>query len=167
MASVPEMPSVEINMTPMIDIVFQLLIFFMLVSEVSQLDGAKMALPYASASSTDFKVDQQFKMVTVCIEKTGNIPGVGRLTVQGKEHNEKSLAQLIQSQAQLAGYEDTVKRISNLKVRIRADREARYKSIQRVFEACQANMVYKTEVMASPSPTRDDPTQLQEKKKKR
>ena len=166
MATIPDLPMVEINMTPMIDIVFQLLIFFMLVCDVSQLEGAAMTLAYASAADPDLKRTDQAKLITVCIEKTGNIAGIGKLTVQGKEHTDKSLTQLIQQQAQLAGYEDAVKRISNLRVRIRADREARYKAIQRVFEACQVNMVYKTEVMASPSPTRDDPVQLQEKKKK-
>lgn len=167
MSGIPEAPSVEINMTPMIDIVFQLLIFFMLVSQMSQLDSANLSLPYAPVADPNMQKDDQSKRLTVCIEKTGATPGVGKMTVQGREHDEKSLTQLIQQQALVAGWEDPVKRISNLRVRIMADREARMKAVQRVLDACQKNMVYKTEVMASADPTPDDPKGLQEKAAKK
>jgi biopolymer transport protein ExbD len=43
----PTNQALEMNMTPMIDCVFLLLVFFMIVSEMSSLDLENMALAYA------------------------------------------------------------------------------------------------------------------------
>jgi biopolymer transport protein ExbD len=41
------------DMTPMIDVVFQLIIFFMLVTDMSQQDLAELKLPYAQTAAKD------------------------------------------------------------------------------------------------------------------
>ena len=44
---------VKMDQTPMIDIVFQLIIFFMLVTDMSQQDLAEVKLPYAATAAKD------------------------------------------------------------------------------------------------------------------
>lgn len=155
---------VELNMTPMIDVVFLLLIFFMVVSEMARLDSADLSLPYASrAKEPNEGPADPHRMIIVNIEKRLSTPGVGKILVQGKEYDLDALITLIQAEALRAEFEDPVKRISHLRVRIRADREARTKAIQRVLDACQKNMVYKIEVGATKDPTPDDPDVLHAK----
>jgi biopolymer transport protein ExbD len=62
------------NMTPMIDVVFLLLIFFMTVSQVSQINRERLDLPKQKGDS-----DQQAAVITL------NVTQDGRVLVSGHE----------------------------------------------------------------------------------
>jgi biopolymer transport protein ExbD len=151
----------------MIDVVFLLLIFFMLVSEISHAEAsAKLELPYAPLADDDPTKDRSHRVI-VNVEKRMSIKGVGKMLIHGVPHDLKALTQVLQKNAYIAGMEDPQKKISNLRVCIRADFDARTKAIQWIFDACQKNMVYKTEISATRDPTKNIPKFLHEKKRKK
>jgi biopolymer transport protein ExbD len=58
----------DINMTPMIDVTFLLLIFFMTVNQVSKLQREQLALPLLSGSQ-----DQSQQALVVNVDQAGQI----------------------------------------------------------------------------------------------
>ena len=57
--------NVGFNMTPMIDIVFQLIIFLMLATEISQIELADLILPKASDGIVDRNPDKDRLIVNI------------------------------------------------------------------------------------------------------
>src|SRR5262245_66591797 len=49
----PPQPTVEMDMTPMIDVVFQLIIFFILITDMTQSDLEELRLPVAANAVHD------------------------------------------------------------------------------------------------------------------
>ena len=62
----------EMDMTPMIDIVFNLLIFFMVITDLSQKDIAELTLPIAYMASED-KDDDPDDRIILNIDKQGQL----------------------------------------------------------------------------------------------
>ena len=60
--------SARINMTPMIDIVFLLIIFFMTVSQVSEISRERLELPQQNGSD-----DQKPAVLTINIDQDGSL----------------------------------------------------------------------------------------------
>ena len=69
-----EAEETEMNMTPMIDIVFLLIIFFMTVTQVSKVNKERLDLPDQEGS-----MDQVDDPVTINIRKSGEIVVSGRV----------------------------------------------------------------------------------------
>jgi len=65
----------EVNMTPLIDIVFQLLIFFLITTTFVQNPGIEVSLPKASSAP----VTTETEMVIVAVTKDGGIIHEGKL----------------------------------------------------------------------------------------
>jgi biopolymer transport protein ExbD len=143
----------DVNMTPMIDCVFLMLLFFMLTSQMSSLDMESLALPYASEAQEPEKELYQDRQVVVNIKKDDAKKGV--VTVQGREYDKNKLTELMRQEAIASGEENDPQfpkiKIYKLRVLIRCDRDARYETVQWVFDACSKNGVYKTIIAASPS----------------
>ena len=140
----------EQNLTPMIDVVFLLLIFFMIVSELSALDAEAMTLPWAVTAvppepGTNKKHD--LVVVNVLESKDPNLPGEVR--IRGKKLDKEKLREHLRAAANAVEWENPKKRISTLRVLIRADYACRYEAVQVVFDACQVNGIYKTEIAGS------------------
>ena len=134
-----------LNMTPMIDIVFQLLIFFMVVTELATLDLERLTLPYAKATDTSkTRIDDATK-ITINVTKKGD------LKIRKTKYTDEQLREFMRYEATQAGQEpneevSNAPKVSRLQVLIRADRDARFEGVQRVFDACQKFGVYKTSV---------------------
>ena len=148
----PSNQSVEANMTPMIDCVFLLLIFFMIVSEMSSLDMESLALPYADQAHPPEEESPERRIV-INVQKDDAKKGFVR--VQGRNYDKDKLAELVRKEAIKSGREHDPQfpkiKIYKLRILIRCDREAKYETIQWVFDACSKNGVYKTILAASPS----------------
>lgn len=148
----PSNQVVEVNMTPMIDCTFLLLIFFMVVSEMSSLDMESLALPYADQAQPP-EVESPDRRVVINVQKDDARKGFVR--IQGRNYDKDKLAELIRKEAIKSGREHDPKfakiKIYKLFVLIRCDREAKYETIQWVFDACSKNGVYKTILAASPA----------------
>lgn len=139
----------ELNMTPMIDVVFLLLIFFMVVSELSALDAESMTLPWAKEAQPPERTAKRIDIVVVNVLRSKNPAEPGEVRIRGKKLDKRTLKEYLRQAAQEVPLEDTRKRISTLKVLIRADCECRYEAVQIVFDACQQNGIYKTEIAGS------------------
>ena len=93
----------SLNMTPMIDIVFLLLIFFLLTTNFITEEGIQIKLPQAQSTAEQTQED-----ITVYISKEGKI------YLGGKEFNESSLFNRLR---------DLIGKNRNKLVIVKADRE--------------------------------------------
>jgi biopolymer transport protein ExbD len=109
----------EMNMTPMIDIVFLLIIFFMTVSQVSEINRERLDLPKQPGAE-----DQKPAKLTI------NVDPAGQIIVSG---NRVSLAQLLAIVSQeLAAVGDNPDRVA---VVLRSDQHARSQAVNEIVTA--------------------------------
>lgn len=119
--TVPRSRSIGLNMTPMIDIVFLLIIFFLVSSHLAQQEtNLELALP--SAESGIDPTDDVAPRVTI------NLLPQGQILLAGHHLNIKQLEQRLR-------VENTLEQ-GNLEVRIRADRQVPYRFVQPVLRTC-------------------------------
>ncbi|MCL6584844.1 MAG: biopolymer transporter ExbD [bacterium] len=93
----------SMNMTPMIDIVFQLLIFFLLTTNFITTEGIQVKLPQAKAAAAQIQEE-----ITVFISREG------RVFLQQQELNEGQLQRRLQT---------LIAKSRNKLVIVKADRE--------------------------------------------
>ncbi|RMG19018.1 MAG: biopolymer transporter ExbD [Planctomycetota bacterium] len=156
-------PEPKPELTPMIDIVFNLIIFFMIVSELSNLTVEDLQLAYADQAAKPPKTAGAEKILQINVmEQDGLIKVRGhafttdaKLIAAGKYD---SLAKFLGIEA--TGYEreepipgSPGPGPSKMRVNIRADKDGAFQRVQEVFDACMRNGIYKTSLAAS----KDDP----------
>jgi len=106
-------------MTPMIDMVFLLLVFFMTVSTLAQADRrVKLDLPESEASDVPKELADR---------GTISIDADGKIFQAAREQTLDSMQALISESLQAN---------PDLRVQVRADRNTAYQSIQKVLRAC-------------------------------
>jgi biopolymer transport protein ExbD len=116
----------RVRMTPMIDIVFLLIISFMCVSELGKLEAEALTLPEAMAAAPD---DRGPCRLTV------NLMRDGTCRVGGQTCDGSTLRTLIDRRAN--GTPRDSDGNPDLVVRIRADAEVPYRYVQRVMVYCR------------------------------
>ncbi|MEM6331440.1 MAG: biopolymer transporter ExbD [Planctomycetota bacterium] len=116
------------NMTPMIDVVFLLIIFFLVSSHLARQETqAQLDLPQAATGDND--ADDLRPRVTI------NVLPAGRPLLSGVPTPVDQLAaRLRHEQSQAA---------AGLEVRIRTDRAARYAAVEPILLACAEAGVWK------------------------
>ncbi len=113
----------ELNMTPMIDIVFQLIIFFLVVSEIASYDRIEnLTLPLADQARPEKKLKN-------------------RLVINVNKHNQIIIAGKQRTIADVERYLRAEKSLQNLgsnrskqPVLIQADRNAKWRVVQDIVE---------------------------------
>ena len=110
---------VEQNMTPMIDVVFQLLIFFMTCTQVSKINKERLELP-----------EQQGTQEQVESTLTINVNQAGEIIVSGRPLTVPQLVGIVGDEIALRGG-DTV----GINVVLRADQRGNSKSVNEVVRA--------------------------------
>jgi biopolymer transport protein ExbD len=108
-------------MTPMIDVVFQLIIFFLVASHLTRTETQlDLRLPVArsGAEDTDFETPR----VTI------NVKDDGTLWLSGREIAAERLAPQLSEVRSAEG--------DNLEVRIRGSRAATYADVEPIMQAC-------------------------------
>ncbi|ADB16657.1 Biopolymer transport protein ExbD/TolR [Pirellula staleyi DSM 6068] len=110
----------QMNMTPMIDVTFLLLIFFMTVSQVSAVNKQSIPLPKLRGSQ-----DQQEAAITINVSETGEI------NVSG---NTVSLATVIQDLT--TAINEAGGDPSRVAVTLRADRRGNSRMVNEIVRAC-------------------------------
>ncbi len=122
------------NMTPMIDVVFLLIIFFMLVSQFSnQVLTAGILLPEADQSVPD---EQDRRMVV-------NVDRGGKFTLNGVTYPPEALSGRIEAYGQLRMTTlENGENISDMKVMIRGDKSTKYQYIQKVYGMLQNSRIW-------------------------
>jgi biopolymer transport protein ExbD len=113
--------SVTFNMTPMIDVVFLLIIFFLVSSHLAKQE-AQMELPLPVAESGSTPDDTQTQRITINVLRDGSLLLAGKPVLVG------------QLQQRLAAA--TSERGQDLEVRIRSDRNVVYRHVEPLLIAC-------------------------------
>ena len=137
----------EMNMTPMIDIVFNLLIFFMVVSDLTQKELANLTLPLAHTAVEDEDNDKDDRVIL-------NIDDKGQLLYKGNAisldelgarlSNAKRLYDIKQTRKGEDAYEMTAGgKASKLFVLLRADRNTPWQHVQWVMTIMAEQKLYK------------------------
>jgi biopolymer transport protein ExbD len=156
------------NLIPMIDIMFLLLLFFMLSADMSQRELEDVTLPEANNVEDDKneKGDEGLTNVNVFHSADGpaancsafaalkpcNEDGHWMIAIRGTEYTPFTIAEGLVGEADIEREEEAGpdgKRLSKRMVMIRADGSAPYEYIQRVMEGCSAAGIYKIELAAA------------------
>jgi len=160
-----------VNLVPMVDIMFLLLLFFMLGADMSQREAAELVLPTASEIKENEKVKSDEPTTTVNIQHVdppgGKCPinataGYCRevdhwaVVIRGREIPRETLREQIKNEAD-ASLEPDVDplagvRLSARKLIIRADRAAPYGDVNKIIEYAGTAGIYKIEVGAAVPP---------------
>ena len=110
------------NMTPMIDVVFLLIIFFLVSSHLAKQENQiELNLPVASSSDDD--TNQDVPRVTVNVKEDGS------MWVRGRVIERNKLRSILESAAQK-------EQSKSIEVRIRGSRKAPYSSVEPIMVAC-------------------------------
>lgn len=142
----------DMDLTAMIDCVFQLIIFFMLVSEISAADMERVLLPVALRAQKPDKVNiGDAKTITInVIQKRANSSD-GQIKIRGASLGPEELDALLKLEALSAEWEKdptSGQDLCTLQILIRADRHIQYKYVQQVFWKCIGHKIWKTSVAA-------------------
>jgi len=150
----------EMNMTPMIDVVFLLIIFFMIITDLTQADLEDLQLPVAQAASPDKPKPDEWRPVL-------NIPYDGRIvvkreTIYDPEADASGGDPYLELKMWLA---DAAKRmeqaplnddgsgpiIPDEAVLIRADESTEFRAVQKIMEFCGAQgvQIWKVQLAAA------------------
>ena len=160
-----------VNLVPMVDIMFLLLLFFMLGADMTQREAAELVLPTASEIKENEKVKSEEPTTTVNIQHTE--PGGTKcpinasggycreadhwaVLIRGKEIPRETLRDQIKNEAD-ASLETDVDpaagvRLSARKLIIRADKSAPYGDVNKIIEYAGTAGIYKIEVGAAVPP---------------
>lgn len=143
----------EVNMTPMIDVVFNLIIFFMIITDMTQQELEELKLPVAQEAVED-KPDPSVVRPIINIDYGGEIK-VRRETYFDPEQNDYTrLEGFLSTQARLMPkkFDETVKAdLPDNPLLIRADQVTLFKHIQKIMEICgkQGIQIWKLEIAAA------------------
>ncbi len=141
---------VSLNMTPMIDVVFNLLIFFMVITDMTQRELEELTLPFAEQAVEDAD-DSRFGRVTVNVRKADDWSETGevRVMIGGREYGWQRLKEYLYTAAQRGMWDPASP--SEVPVLIRCDREIRWREAQWVMQACAdaAIRMYRVEFATS------------------
>ena len=143
---------VKADLTPMIDMVFQLILFFVVVNDFSSTQLEPVILARAVVADTDEKTDKESRTLVINVLSSGEVK-INRTAYWAPGETDERLKDHIAVEAQLAGMVDNPAspghKVSKLRVVIRADQYAKYEYVQKVFKACAVNGVFKTVINAA------------------
>lgn len=108
----------ELNMAPMIDMVFLLLIFFMVASHLKQLESVEIEVPIAENAVVPKELSDR-RVVSIKADGTIYLGGAPQPLEKVKPIVEKARQQ-----------------IPDLKIYLRADKRVEHKKVREVMKAC-------------------------------
>jgi biopolymer transport protein ExbD len=147
------------NMTPMIDVVFLLIIFFMIITDLTQQDLEDIKLPVAYECVTD-KPDPKVTRPILNINHKGEIVVRREMIFDPETGDLKPLQGFLSNQARamkkvpIDGPGGKGKPIPDNPLLIRADINTPFKYIQKVMETCGNKdiQIWRLELAAAESP---------------
>jgi biopolymer transport protein ExbD len=132
-ATETDISDLEMNMTPMIDVVFQLIIFLMLANDLSRKEIEDLTLPTALHGTEDKGINEKNRIIVNLLKNPSG--GPPSLKVKGMEMNLDQFQQFLQPEAD-RNREPEGPRASDLYVLVRADKGSRWQDVQWVMQAC-------------------------------
>lgn len=113
---------IHIDFVPMVDVLFNLLIFFLLATTIAQVEReVQVALPYASEESS-LPISAALRELVV------NVDASGDMVVNGRSINAEELRALVQEL--VAGNPEQ-------KVTVRGDRTTAYANVVKALDVCK------------------------------
>ncbi|MFH0945623.1 MAG: biopolymer transporter ExbD [Planctomycetota bacterium] len=143
----------EVNMTPMIDIVFQLIIFFMIVIDMSQKDLEDLVLPMSKTAMED---EPEEGRLYVNINRRGEyIMTRANLSLNDLERELKVRVDLPRPEGKRIRDKDG---LAERPILIRADRASEFKHVQKVMFLCgkEGLKIWKVELAAGQEKKEED-----------
>jgi len=125
----------EVNITPLIDIVFLLIIFSMVVSQFTKLEVTNVVLPEAH-EGVEARLSGGGRIVV-------NVLPTGRMVVAGTGHSTGSLGEVLSAEAARRG-------AANVSVVIRSDRQTPWASVAPILRACADRRIDRVRVAVRP-----------------
>ena len=146
---------IQLNMTPMIDIVFNLIIFFMIVTDMTQKELEELTLPF-SEQAMDDKADEEEKRVIINIAKTKtwNADSSVTIKIKSKEYDLAGLKDVMFKHAEVKRDLEHPNAPSEIYCLIRCDQQIRWREVQWVMQACAdpAVRIYKLQFATATPP---------------
>ena len=130
---------VTFNMTPMIDVVFLLIIFFLVSSHLARQEN-RLELPLPSAASGQPPEQDPAPRLTI------NVLKEGRLLIAGSQIAPGQLAPRLAS--------ELARQSRELQVRIRSDRGVSYRFVEPILLACAQSGIWNVSFAVTP---KEDP----------
>ena len=130
--------TVEMDMTPMIDVVFQLIIFFILITDMTQSDLEELRLPVAENAVQD-KPDPKVVRPVINILPEGSMVNKRRTIYEPEKDDLTDVESFLVDQARLMPKEfdeELGVELPKNPLLIRADKNSEFKYVQRVMEVC-------------------------------
>ena len=149
---------IEMDMTPMIDVVFQLIIFFILITDMSQSDLEELKLPIAKNAMQD-KPDPKVVRPVLNILPDGAMITKRRKLYDPEKDEMTEVERYLADQARLMPHpKDKVLGIElpDNPLLIRADKNTEFKYIQKIMEVCgkKGIQIWKLQLAASEDPAK-------------
>jgi biopolymer transport protein ExbD len=128
----------EMDMTPMIDITFQLIVFFLVANDLTRKEVEELKLPQAIYGQEDKATEKDLRVIINILkpENTADPPKIPQVKVKGKEYDLKDLTRYMRSMADLEREGEGVGAPSAIYVLIRADKETPWQHVQYVMQVC-------------------------------
>jgi len=150
---------IEMDMTPMIDVVFQLIIFFVLITDMSQSDLEELKLPIAKNAVQD-KPDPKV------VRPVLNVLPDGTMITKRRELYDPENDDMIEVERYLVDQANRMKpwkmdpdlgvALPDNPLLIRADKNTEFKYIQKIMEVCgkKGIQIWKLQLAASEDPAK-------------
>jgi len=134
------------DLTPLIDVVFLLIVFFMVAAEFSNVEFEELTLPVADQARPDESAG--VRQVTLNVRADGTLRCRGRLLSGAAGEPGLPLDDYLRAEA--AGLPRGAGGRSPLVVTVRADAAADFGHVQEILDACCSNAIFATSLGASP-----------------
>jgi len=146
----------EMDMTPMIDVVFLLIIFFMIITDLTQQDLEVLVLPVAVEAVED-KPEKNERRPIVNIRQDGTVIVRREVIYSPEDDDYTKLRAYLVDMAQLMDKdipEGLSIEVPDDPILIRADENTPFKMIQKIMEFCgqKGIQIWKVELAASQPP---------------
>ncbi len=129
----------EMNMTPMIDVVFQLIIFFVVTLKLTKDYNKDIKLEDGKNGETITAENSPVQTLTIELSRRSKLFPRGRISINNAQLNDAMLSDIIRQSYQKFG---------SFPVLIKADKRARHEDVKRVMDICTRNGVWKVGFVA-------------------
>jgi biopolymer transport protein ExbD len=154
----------ELNLTPMIDVVFNLVVFFMIVIDMSQKELEVLTLPFSAKAIPDKGKEDELRVIVnleidAPLKDQDLYPEINdgrvKIKIKGREYDLTSLKKEMFDHAERKRDLTDPNEPSEIYVLIRCDKRIRWREVQWIMQACAdpAVRIYKLQFATSESPT--------------
>ena len=145
----------EMDMTPMIDITFQLIVFFLVANDLTRKEVEELELPKAVYGKEDKATEKDLRVIINVLkpENRADPPAIPDVKVKGKLYDLKDLTRYMRTMSDMEREGPDPNAPSAIYVLIRADRATPWQHVQYVMQVCAdpAIRIYKMQFATTTS----------------